>query len=259
MTVRVNTEGKSVNVASAEISYPTDVLQAVGVSQGSAFSIKTPGSPSINGGKVSFSAGIPSPGYTGSKGILGRITFRARATGTATIAIGSGQVLLNDGNATDALSDTSNAVVTITAVKEKPAPAPEPAPVVAPVPVPATAEATLVVPAITPPETLPATAVSNSVTTTLSPQPNGPLSATIVITISNVVLLIYVLIGIIVVLLIVVVLLLIRVLITPRRSKDEEVKEIVEIIERRQRPRNPRAKANARPKNKASKIIVDTL
>lgn len=113
VTVKTDTQGKSVNVAEATVGFSTDTLEIISVSPGSTFTLQTPGSPNKTATSAYFSAGIPS-GYTGAAGVLGRITFRAKKTGKGTISVTSGKVLLNDGAATNALTGTSGASITIT-------------------------------------------------------------------------------------------------------------------------------------------------
>src|SRR5262245_61826224 len=101
VTVKTNTGGKAVNTAEATVTYSSNVLEVVRASQGSTFYLASPGSPNSQSGSVYFGGGLPNPGYTGSGGNLGSITFRAKAVGTATISISSGSVLLNDGYGTN--------------------------------------------------------------------------------------------------------------------------------------------------------------
>ena len=114
VSVRTNTQGEPVNTAEANITYSTDTLELVSVSQGANFYLPAPGSPSRGSGTAYFGGGLPSPGYNGVSGIIGSMTFRARAVGTATVSVTSGKVLLNDGQGTNALNGTSNARFTIT-------------------------------------------------------------------------------------------------------------------------------------------------
>lgn len=112
VSVRVNTQGAAVNTAEANISYSAN-LELVSVRQGTTFYLAAPGSPAKGSGTAYFGGGLPSPGYTGSGGILGTLTFRARALGTATVSISGGKVLLNDGLGSDAFSGSSGARIAI--------------------------------------------------------------------------------------------------------------------------------------------------
>lgn len=113
VTVRTDTEGQSINVAEAMVSFPSDKLAVVRATPGGTFSIQTPGSPRITKNQVFFSAGIPTPGYNGKNGVLGTITFRAIAPGAAMIKVESGKILLNDGKATDALVQKASATINV--------------------------------------------------------------------------------------------------------------------------------------------------
>ena len=159
------------------------MLEVVSVAGAKTFSLQTPGSPSRTENSVSFSAGIPSPGYNGPRGGVGRITFKAKTPGSARITVASGKVLLNDGNATDVFDGTTNALITITAAPKKETP-------VEVVPAPTTETPATV----TPTETLP------PITPTVAPVVQPVPTQTISIKVSDLFTLIYVLIGIIVLL-----------------------------------------------------------
>lgn len=115
VSVRTNTQGAAVNTAEASISYSTATLELVSVKQGSTFYLASPGSPSKgSSGTAYFGGGLPTPGYNGTGGIVGTMTFRARALGTGTISVDSGKVLLNDGNGTNAFSGSAGSRISIT-------------------------------------------------------------------------------------------------------------------------------------------------
>jgi hypothetical protein len=114
VSVRTDTQGQAVNSAQVNVTYSSDTLELVSVKAGSSFPMQTPGSPSKTPSGAYFSGGIPSPGYTGNSGSVGVLSFRAKAVGAASISIGSGKVLLNDGKGTNSLSGTSGASFTIT-------------------------------------------------------------------------------------------------------------------------------------------------
>lgn len=114
VTVRTNTQGADVNTAEASISYSTATLDLVSVKQGSTFYLAAPGSPSKGSGTAYFGGGMPTPGYNGTGGVVGTMTFRTKALGSATITIDSGKVLLNDGNGTNALTTSAGGRYTIT-------------------------------------------------------------------------------------------------------------------------------------------------
>ena len=126
VTLVVGTNGQAINAGQGTISFSTDILEANGVSSsGSIFSL-WPVQPSISGGQISFAGGLPTPGYTGNGGRIISATFKAKAVGTATVRITSGQLLLDDGLGTNILTGFGSATYTITEVPaEEPG---EPAP-----------------------------------------------------------------------------------------------------------------------------------
>jgi hypothetical protein len=109
VTLKTNTQNQAVNSAEARVAYSQDTLELIKVSAGGTFSLQTPGSPGKSGSEAFFSGGIPSPGYTGSGGVVGVMTFRAKAEGVGTLSVSSGQVLLNDGQGSDSLSGGASA------------------------------------------------------------------------------------------------------------------------------------------------------
>ncbi|MEJ0021756.1 MAG: cohesin domain-containing protein [Candidatus Doudnabacteria bacterium] len=115
VSIKTNTQGAAVNTAEATISYSTDTLDLVSVKQGSTFFLSAPGSPAKGTGTAYFGGGLPTPGYNDTAGVLGTMTFRAKASGTGIVTIDSGKVLLNDGNGTNAFTSSSGGRFTITA------------------------------------------------------------------------------------------------------------------------------------------------
>ncbi|MBI4050162.1 MAG: hypothetical protein HY398_01805 [Candidatus Doudnabacteria bacterium] len=113
VTVRTDTQGQAVNTAEATISYSSN-LELVSVAQGGTFYLASPGSPAKGQGSAYFGGGLPSPGYTGGAGHVGTLTFRGTSVGSATITVGSGKALLNDGQGTNALAATAGGRYTIT-------------------------------------------------------------------------------------------------------------------------------------------------
>ena len=113
ITVKVNTNTTAVNTAESNITYSTDTLDLLSVSSGNNFYLASPGSPGKGNGTAFFSGGIPTPGYNGTGGVLGIMTFRAKAQGSASVSVTGGKVLLNDGQGTNVYSGGSGAKFTI--------------------------------------------------------------------------------------------------------------------------------------------------
>ena len=119
VTIKVDTQGPSINTVESTVSFSADKLALLSVNQGSTFPMQTPGSLVQTGNTVFFSEGVPSPGYAGGSGVVGRLTFKAIGEGDANISVDSGKVLLNDGFATDALSGMAGSKITVTVASTK--------------------------------------------------------------------------------------------------------------------------------------------
>ncbi len=116
ITVRlvVGTGGQAINSGQATITFPTSTLEAQSVSKSGSIFTLWPEDPRIVGDTVTFAGGLPTPGYNGSGGLIITATFRATATGTATVRVTSGRLLLNDGSGTNILTGFGSATYTIT-------------------------------------------------------------------------------------------------------------------------------------------------
>lgn len=140
VTVRINAAGKAMNAAEATVTFPTDLLTLKSVSKSGSILQYWATNPSGSNasGRVVFSGGLPSPGYSGSSGALVAITFQTKAAGTASLKITGGSVLANDGLGTDILTGSGGATYTIKAAastnaqpeqpSERPQPAEKPTP-----------------------------------------------------------------------------------------------------------------------------------
>ena len=125
-TVFVSSADQAMNAVSGTVSFPTELLQVISVSKANSVLslwVQEPTYSNVDG-TVSFSGIVPNPGYAGNRGRVFSIQFRAKRSGTAAVVFSSSsQVLANDGNGTDILSDTSAASVNITSAST-PAPTP---------------------------------------------------------------------------------------------------------------------------------------
>lgn len=119
VSVRVNTKSHETNAYKAVISFPSNLLTATSASvSGSICNLQITGSPyySNSPAKVSFECGSPTA-FSGSSGLIGTVTFAARAEGSAHIGFTNAQIKAADGNGTEVLGSTQGATFTI-----KPAP-----------------------------------------------------------------------------------------------------------------------------------------
>ncbi len=126
-SVLVNTQGQAVNNSDAVINFPTDLLDVVSIGKsGSIFSlwVEEPAF-SNSAGTITFSGGLPTPGFNGAAGKIIDIVFRVRRAGTASVLFSSGAVRANDGYGTDILQTRTQAKFNLT-LGEKPPVVPQP-------------------------------------------------------------------------------------------------------------------------------------
>jgi hypothetical protein len=126
------------NASQGKLTFPAEKLQVTSVSKGSLFKYWTdePAYSNSNG-TVTFGGGLPTPGFKGSGRAILTVTFRARASGTATLTYSSGTVLANDGVGTNILTGYGSATVRVsaaTSTNAAPSPAPTPSSPSTPVP-----------------------------------------------------------------------------------------------------------------------------
>lgn len=105
----VSTEGSEVlNAVSAEIRFPAQLLTLQSISKtGSVMSLwaEDPTYSNSNG-TASLQGIVPNPGWSGQRGTVVTLIFKAKASGSATISFASASVLANDGLGTNILSNT---------------------------------------------------------------------------------------------------------------------------------------------------------
>ena len=115
VTVFVSSPDKAVNVATGVLSYPTDKLEVLGLSKvNSIMNHYVQESTFSNAqGNVIFEGIVFNPGYTGTRGTVIIVKFRAKAVGVANVNFVSGSVLANDGAGTEVLSGLNSGTFTI--------------------------------------------------------------------------------------------------------------------------------------------------
>jgi len=101
----LNTDGISINSARAVIYFPFDKLEVLNILKENSIFVLWPEEPAFSNssGEISFSGGLPHPGFNGTGNII-TINFRAKQEGTAVLALDQGQVLADDGEGTNILA-----------------------------------------------------------------------------------------------------------------------------------------------------------
>ncbi len=109
---------QSLNAAQGTVQYPKEFLSVTGIATGKSIIKYWQQEPNNDPGTgtISFTGGLPNPGYTGTGGTVFDITARALAEGKATVVFGENtQILANDGNGS--VLDTSKQGATIQITK----------------------------------------------------------------------------------------------------------------------------------------------
>lgn len=102
--LKVDTAGVFINAAQTIISFPADKLEVLSISKDNSIFTLWTEEPvfSNSSGKISFSGGLPHPGFKEIGNII-TINFKARQEGAVFLALEEGQVLANDGKGTNVL------------------------------------------------------------------------------------------------------------------------------------------------------------
>ncbi|OGF62283.1 hypothetical protein A2926_04305 [Candidatus Giovannonibacteria bacterium RIFCSPLOWO2_01_FULL_44_40] len=112
VTLSVNTEGKSINTLSGKIQFPTSKFQILDTRYGNSIISLWVERPTVSGGTISFTGGIPG-GFSGSAGPILSFGVKARAEGSASISLSDIKILLNDGLGTEAQASAAPFKLTI--------------------------------------------------------------------------------------------------------------------------------------------------
>lgn len=116
VSIMLNTEGQSVNAVKASLSFPADSLQVASPSAGQSVVTLWASPPvySNSAGTITLEGGFPN-GANVSSGLITKITFRVKGTGTAIVKFkDDSNVLLDDGKGTGSLSQTNSGIYTLT-------------------------------------------------------------------------------------------------------------------------------------------------
>ena len=113
--VLVNTDGADINTAVATIQFPPNLLQVMSIDQSSSIFSLWAQNPTFSNsaGTVTFTGGLPTPGFSGQNGEIVSIIFRALKSGSASLIYSNASVLQNDGLGTDVLDATQSGTIVI--------------------------------------------------------------------------------------------------------------------------------------------------
>ena len=117
VTVRLSlgSSDQAINTAEGTIDFSPDVLEAVSIDKSTSIFPIWVEDPSFSNaaGEVTFSGGLPTPGFQGSNGTVLKVTFRATHSGVASLSVNDATVRANDGLGTDVLQSSGTFQMTI--------------------------------------------------------------------------------------------------------------------------------------------------
>ncbi len=107
-TLVLDTSGKPVNMVEVRIIFPADKMEVTSLSKVDSIISLWVDEPAYSNatGTITFSGGLPTPGFQGRAGKLLIVTFKVKDAGEALINIEDASVLANDGLGTDVLVET---------------------------------------------------------------------------------------------------------------------------------------------------------
>ncbi len=116
VSIMLNTEGESINAVKTSLSFSQNTLQIVSPSAGNSIVTLWASPPTYNNnsGTVALEGGFPG-GTNVTNGLITKITFRVKSTGTAIVKFqDDSKVLLDDGDGTETLDQTNSGIYTLT-------------------------------------------------------------------------------------------------------------------------------------------------
>lgn len=110
VNVLVDSQGVSINSVETNISFPNEFLEVVSVSKvGSIFNMWIQEPVFLNSNQtITFTGGLPTPGYIGTNGKIINITFKAKKAGVAKINYFLTAIRANDGLGSDVFMDSGD-------------------------------------------------------------------------------------------------------------------------------------------------------
>jgi hypothetical protein len=123
VAVVVSSPNEAMNAVQGEISFPTNDLEVLSVSDTNSIINLWVQSPTFSNGDgtIDFGGVAVSPGFEGNDGNIITIRFEAKNSGNAPLSFVSGSVLANDGQGTDILTSMGSANFVIAPLSSAPA------------------------------------------------------------------------------------------------------------------------------------------
>ncbi len=108
---------QAINAGEFYFNFPADRLSVKEIKKdNSFFTLWVKDSPAFDNqtGSIYLAGGLPTPGFSGTDGMIATVVFTAKASGQATISLNSrSRILANDGNGTQIASPFQPKTITI--------------------------------------------------------------------------------------------------------------------------------------------------
>jgi hypothetical protein len=121
VSLNVTNNTQAINAVSGGLTFPTDILEVKSISKDNSIIQLWAEEPSFSNtnGSIKFEGVILNPGFSGTKGKVLTIVFKAKKAGDASVIFGTASVLANDGEATNILQNLGNGNYTVSEVAKK--------------------------------------------------------------------------------------------------------------------------------------------
>ncbi|MBM4401643.1 MAG: hypothetical protein FJ044_00145 [Candidatus Cloacimonetes bacterium] len=112
LIIAVDTNGEAVNTVTANLSYPTDILEFVNLNLQDSFAKIWFEKKTSLPGEIRLTGSLPTPGFAG-QGAFAKLTFRAKEKGKAQIAFTSNSAVFRNLDSLNILGQTENGLVEV--------------------------------------------------------------------------------------------------------------------------------------------------
>ena len=119
--VYVTNNTQAINAVSGTLTFPTDTLTVRSISKDGTIIKLWAEEPTFSNanGSVRFEGVILNPGFSGSRGKVVSLSFSAKKAGNANVIFSNGQVLANDGQATNVVGSLGNGSYSVSVATEE--------------------------------------------------------------------------------------------------------------------------------------------
>lgn len=113
--VYITNNTQAINAVSGTLTFPTDTVSVRSISKDGTIIKLWAEEPTFSNtnGSAKFEGVILNPGFSGSRGKVISLSFSAKKAGNASVIFSSGQVLANDGQATNVVGSLGNGSYTV--------------------------------------------------------------------------------------------------------------------------------------------------